>query len=118
VGMNVFVAMTPVPKGRPRITRRGIAYTPKRTVDAEKRIAWAVSKAWKEKPDEVSRFSLKIEVHFRLKGRGDWDNYGKIVSDTLNGLVWGDDAQVDYGSVVMVRHSKCVEGLRIEVNRL
>lgn len=27
-------------------------------------------------------------------GRPDWDNYGKLASDALNGLFWNDDAQL------------------------
>ena len=31
--------------------------------------------------------------------QGDWDNYGKLVSDALNGLAYHDDAQVFDGRV-------------------
>lgn len=29
----------------------------------------------------------------------DWDNYGKVASDALNGIVWVDDAQIVHGVV-------------------
>lgn len=40
--ISVFVPVKPVPKGRPRMTRRGRVFTPQRTIDAETlvRTAW------------------------------------------------------------------------------
>ena len=40
-GVTVFVPHKPVPKGRPRMTRRGRVFTPKRTSDAETLVAEA-----------------------------------------------------------------------------
>jgi Holliday junction resolvase RusA-like endonuclease len=34
--------------------------------------------------------------------RPDWDNYGKLVSDALNGIAFRDDGQIVYGSVAKV----------------
>jgi Holliday junction resolvase RusA-like endonuclease len=36
----------------------------------------------------------------------DWDNIGKIVSDSLNGIAYADDAQVWHGSVKTWYHAK------------
>lgn len=37
--IEFVISMRPVAKGRPRVTRRGFAYTPKKTADAEKIVA-------------------------------------------------------------------------------
>lgn len=46
----------------------------------------------------------------------DWDNLGKQVSDSLNGICYADDAQICFATVSKVYGEK--PGLRIEVQRL
>lgn len=104
-GVTVFVPHKPVPKGRPRMTRRGRVFTPKRTLDAETLVA----EAWGDNP----KFTGEVGIVMLLgsdgtlitvfphdaepqKLRGDIDNYVKTIMDGLNGKAWDDDKQVTY----------------------
>lgn len=104
-GVTVFVPHKPVPKGRPRMTRRGRVFTPKRTLDAETLVA----EAWGDNP----KFTGNVGIVMLLgsdgtlitvfpheastqKLRGDIDNYVKTIMDGLNGRAWDDDKQVTY----------------------
>lgn len=44
--------------------------------------------------------------------RPDWDNYGKLASDSLNGIVWHDDSQV----VTAVVHKRYSDQPRISID--
>lgn len=104
-GVTVFIPHKPVPKGRPRMTRRGRVFTPQRTLEAEA----LVREAWGDNP----KFSGTVGVVMVLgsdgtlvnvfphdaetqKLRGDIDNYVKTIMDGLNGKAWDDDKQVTY----------------------
>lgn len=108
----VWVPGEPVPKARPRMTRNGHVYTPKRTADYEA----AVKAAWRETGAEKwHEGDLFIHLYFYLpipkgysKGKAelakageirpckkpDWDNLAKAVCDALNGLAYEDDKQI------------------------
>lgn len=106
--------MHPVPKGRPRVVN-GKAYTPKETKRAERELRdlWAVQN--KVDPDFNGYVSITVDVH-TPGGRGDLDNYVKLVLDALNGVAWKDDR-----SVVEIRARRFFdnpEGYRIEVTYL
>jgi crossover junction endodeoxyribonuclease RusA len=104
-GVTVFVPHKPVPKGRPRMTRRGRVFTPQRTLEAEA----LVREAWGDNP----KFTGEVGIVMLLgtdgtlitvfphaaepqKLRGDIDNYVKTIMDGLNGKAWDDDKQVTY----------------------
>jgi Holliday junction resolvase RusA-like endonuclease len=117
--MNEILCFTvfgkPQPKQRPRFFRRGKfsgVYTPKETVAAEEAVKAA---ALSEKPKELitGEVDLSIVVFketpksfnkqqkhdaqmrlIRPTTKPDWDNYGKLVSDALNGFYWVDDGQI------------------------
>ncbi len=102
-------------KERPRFDRRtGIAYTPKRTRDAEKAVrdAWIdqVGRRWQGYEGEV-RMLLVVERPLpksapkRRIGEPDMstpdlDNVLKAVGDALNGLAYKDDRQMTQARVV------------------
>jgi Holliday junction resolvase RusA-like endonuclease len=50
-------------------------------------------KQYKEKAI-TSNLSLIIEFYFKDKRKRDLDNYLKILLDSMNGLVWKDDSQI------------------------
>ncbi len=106
------VSGDPVPKGRPRMTSRGHAYTPERTRKAERLIADAF-RMLKVKPFIDVAVSIRIECVFapprswskrkqlnaidgavKKVSKPDIDNLAKTVCDALNGLAWGDDSQI------------------------
>ena len=101
--ISIFVPVKPVPKGRPRMTRRGRVFTPARTLEAEA----LVRQAWGNRPKFDGPVSLVL--NFANDGtlivvcpyygsdsklRGDIDNYIKTIMDGLNGAACDDDKQV------------------------
>tara|TARA_R100001143_G_C3332795_1_gene120309 strand:- start:238 stop:747 length:510 start_codon:yes stop_codon:yes gene_type:complete len=114
----------PVPKGRPRMTRRGHVFTPQKTVSYERSIALAAQaaksklaggqlfdsavmvtihchfgmpKSWSRKRKEA----MLYEPHIQLP---DLDNLVKSVLDGLNQTygIWDDDKQV--AAVTATKH--------------
>lgn len=93
VDVRFTVPGNPVPKERPRVVR-GRTFTPKRTLDAEKKIAWYGAQAMSgRKPVECS-VSIHLTFFRADKRRYDWDNAAKTVCDALNGVCWKDDSQI------------------------
>ena len=109
---GLWVEGEPVAKGRPRMTRSGHAYTPKRTERAEA----AIRKAWIEEYG-VDPVDVPVAVKIRFKyptpkswpmwkreqagiyslpkmSKPDIDNLVKTVMDALNGIAYKDDAQI------------------------
>ena len=102
-----FIKMNPVAKGRPRFTKQGRTYTPKKTKDAMEVIANHIKERREEvieKPQPIAlycKFMCKRPVSM---GKGDRvlkttkpdiDKYIKLVMDACNmSGVWEDDSQV------------------------
>lgn len=105
----------PIAKGRPKFSRRGgfvTAYTPAKTLKAEKAIADEFKKLWNKKdlPENkavilILDFKMPIPKSLSKKKRQalstqwhckkpDIDNLCKLVQDALNGLAWEDDSAV------------------------
>ena len=94
----------PVPKGRPRFTRKGFAYTPSNTREAERDFKVQALQFKPNKPLEgpirlvVNVFKPKPKskkksiVH--MTTRPDLDNYIKLVEDAMNGIFFKDDSQI------------------------
>lgn len=99
---TIRVEGRPVPKGRPRLGRRGRVFTPEKTLEAEALIRETWDGPLFEGPVSVqihlTTESTEITVApFEIppsKLRGDIDNYVKTVMDGLNGAAWHDDKQV------------------------
>lgn len=98
-------------KGRPRFTKSGRTYTPKKTLDYER----AIKRAYLNKYTYLSKRSLRIKIcaylevaksHSNIKKqkildnelqctkKPDIDNITKIVLDALNKVAYQDDTQV------------------------
>lgn len=94
----------PAVKQRPRMTRRGRAYTPAATHEAERHIAEQYKGPFFTEPVCIEvRYgkdyqSIIIEEITEWKAiralRGDIDNYLKLTMDALNGVAWEDDSIV------------------------
>lgn len=93
---DLVIMGNPVPKARPRVAN-GVAKTPRRTVEAESRMAWLVKAALVGYggPDDAryaveARFFEDRDPH----QYADADNLQKLIGDALNGVVWIDDSQI------------------------
>lgn len=54
---------------------------------------WQAKSQWKNKPIKEP-LKVKIELFFANKRNHDIDNYNKILLDSLTGIVWEDDGQI------------------------
>lgn len=104
--VRIVVPVDAVPKGRPRVTRRGFAYTPKRTKDFEALVARHAAKKWGVRPPFGGPVRVEIFYQPRTNRRSDVDNVAKAVMDALIGIVYEDDSQVR--TLVVVRGQKTV----------
>ena len=86
------ILMHPVPKERPRVGKAK-AVTPEKTKTAEEELRLLYRVKCRTHPDYVGQVRLTVDVH-TPNGRGDLDNYVKLVSDALNGVAFKDDRQV------------------------
>lgn len=84
----------PTPKGRPRIGKKGHAFTPAKTKIAEAHVSWLCKQAMRGRkpiPGPVA-----VEMHFTManRRRTDIDNLVKLVLDACNGIAYDDDHQI------------------------
>lgn len=100
--------VTPVPKGRPRMTRKGHVFTPPTTVAYEKEVAFlakiqmkgqhplaqpisVVVGAWLPMPKSFTKAERIAAIAGKITPIGDIDNFAKSALDACNGIVWTDD---------------------------
>lgn len=103
---TVVYSERPQVKQRPRMTRRGKAYTPIKTHLAENIIGekWdgpkfegpIYLKATFSKEGSVITIGVFTPTPEKITLRGDIDNYVKLVMDGLNGIAYEDDNQIVY----------------------
>lgn len=89
-------------------------YTPKETRSAEAMVKHFAMEVMAGKPPFAGPLAMTVKIFkphpqswsgkkkastFFITTRPDWDNCGKLVSDSLNKIVWGDDAQIAFASI-------------------
>lgn len=95
------IRLKAVPKGRPRMTRSGHAFTPKKTRDFERALQEELRFKYRGVPVQGP---VRLVVHFTFKppkkparsypSIGDLDNTIKAVSDAANQILYQDDSQI------------------------
>jgi Holliday junction resolvase RusA-like endonuclease len=84
----------PVSKARARFSGKG-AFTPERTVEAERIVGWhARAAGLRGQPDASSNFGLLCVFFTADWRRRDADNMLKLVGDALNKIAYADDSQL------------------------
>jgi Holliday junction resolvase RusA-like endonuclease len=97
------ILVKPTPKGRPRFTKRGFAYTPKETKDFETLLKNTISNFFSS--SMIVERPLRMEAVFYIErpksvkrdyptSRPDLDNYLKALMDACNEIVYKDDALI------------------------
>jgi Holliday junction resolvase RusA-like endonuclease len=100
----------PTAKGRPHFVRKtGIAYTPKKTRDAEADLRWMIAAEWVGKMGmSPLECALSVTATFHVNRpssvkpwkrpyptvKPDLDNLLKLLKDAANKIIWKDDAQI------------------------
>ena len=102
----------PVPKGRPRFTRAGFAYTPEKTRRYEKLVAGLASTkraglppfdcpikvmvtAFMKTPQmSIKKTADALAGYILPAVKPDIDNLAKAALDACNGIIWRDDALI------------------------
>lgn len=111
--VTVVIDGIPIAKGRPRMTRRGITYTPKRTRQFEQIARLAAQAEMAGRPPLLGPVIVTVHAgmpiprswsqrrrlaaivgDIRPTCRPDLDNLLKGALDALNGVVVADDAQI------------------------
>lgn len=98
---TIEINTRPTPKARPRLSKFAV-YTPKKTADYEKLIAYEWKRRYK---DLVLKNAVKLDLLFCFKKaksckkdyhtqRPDLDNLEKAILDGLNKVAFVDDCQV------------------------
>lgn len=102
-------------KGKPVSTQhaygqRGkIRYMKARARDLKEDYQWQAKQQWKGKP-LTGDLAVDIKLFFDTNHRRDWDNWHKISMDSLEGIVFEDDSQIQKAIV-----EKCKGEPRIEI---
>ena len=111
--------VNPLPKERARINtnnRRG--YTPSRTLAYENEVALIIKSRLNAMGLDTSNFKepLAIVVHFIRKTRhhADTDNLTKAVKDSLQGIIWENDAMIK-GDCAYISYDKKDYGFNLMV---
>ncbi|HBQ85358.1 MAG TPA: RusA family crossover junction endodeoxyribonuclease [Syntrophomonas sp.] len=110
--MKLIIPGEPTGKARPRVTKQGIAYTPKKTVNYETLVQeiYAIEHGNKRLEGEITAritayFSIPKSASKKKKAdmlsgqirptkKPDGDNLAKIILDSLNSIAYKDDSQV------------------------
>ena len=123
----------PIGKGRPRFTRSGHVFTPKKTKDFEIELGIIARQTLEAAGLDLITVGLTVEIqaYFTVpkswtrkkksqalsgeifKKNPDIDNIAKIVLDGLNGIIFADDSQVHS---LTIKKARGVPDARIVVN--
>lgn len=106
--------LAPIAKQRPRWGQSQVAYTPKASLQFEKKLRDRWIEEHPDWADTILDGPVRVDLTFAPKHiyvnvtpiiavvsklRGDLDNYAKSVLDALNGIAYSDDKQIHILSV-------------------
>ena len=96
------IPLDPKPKGRPRFSRQGHAYTPADTRKHERELSDFMRSLFTQKPFDIPisvtmRFTIQRPKTVKREHpcvKPDLDNIQKLCNDAANGILWEDDALI------------------------
>lgn len=134
-GITITIDGTPVSKLRPRVTKKGITFTPAKTRKWENYARLAAQTQMQGFPPLEGALYLRVAATFPIPetwprwkreqalagkmghtAKPDGDNVLKAVKDALNGIAWIDDAQVVTHTMGKLYGTK--PGIQIEVKQM
>jgi Holliday junction resolvase RusA-like endonuclease len=59
---------------------------------------WQAKSQYKNKP-LIEELEIDIKIYFGTKRKYDWDNFHKLSMDSLTGIIWEDDSQIQKATV-------------------
>lgn len=111
--LSLIIPGPPCAKGRPRFTRFGHAYTPKKTESAESTIRAVYAMTYPDAEPLAGPLAMQVKAYFPVPKsankalrefaereclpyckKPDADNVGKLCADALNGVAYRDDATI------------------------
>lgn len=98
--ISFIVSGRPVPAVR--MTQRGkyVKQNAQRYLDYKMQVGWIAKQAGIK--FLKGRVGVDITVYLAGGLDGDWDNYGKSITDSLNNIAYKDDRQITDGRVLKV----------------
>lgn len=116
--MNVTLKIDgrPVGKQRPRVTKSGHAFTPKKTRKYEKRVGWMAKRSKPHGWPMDAYYQLRVEAVYPNHQVADGDNIHKAIRDGLEGVLYNNDIRVRKTATEVVTDPDCGNGyVRVQV---
>ena len=119
---NIHLILKGEPKSTQRIymmTCRGrfaTMYMSKFGKDRKEDYKQQIRSQYKGKPLK-GNIKLTLIIFFGTKRKSDWDNFNKLVCDSLSGLVYEDDSQIIDGRVIK-NYDKVNPRIEVEIQEL
>lgn len=109
---GAMVRGDPIPSSRPRVTKSGVTYYPKRYGNYRDSLSFCLNSLFKPLPEscfidpdippERRRYGIRAIFYRKTKQRCDVDNLLKTIFDAGTGIIWKDDSLVDevFGKII------------------
>lgn len=78
---------------------------------------WQAKQQWGHEEPLKGRLKVTIITYHGMNGKKDWDNFHKLSMDALSGIVYEDDSQI-YFATVMKAYDKKDPRIEIEIEEL
>jgi len=94
--ITIVLSGEPIPKQSFRIGRQGHHFQPARIRAAQNAVAWCAREAMAGEPPLTGPVSVAATFARKTRRPVDCDNLWKLVGDALQGIVFENDAQIEY----------------------
>ncbi len=115
---KIIIPGRPVPKGRPRFSKKHVytphAYTPERTKRYEELVGWRAKQVINT--PLTGDVAVHMTIYASSKIQGDLDNYAKAILDGMNKIAYKDDKQICILSIQRLSDKK--ERVEIEIEEV